>query len=1051
MIFELAQDFRDAVNAMPTGHSRRDMLDLLEEAIRRDIHFIHRHPTTLFQCMWNTCWWYDCPEAANHYEKPEGGWIEPPPWQREGERLCGLLERWLAGKQALELDSVWVRSILPPLEHLGNAQMVVMRGHLAPVTSVACSPDGRRIVSGSVDCSVRLWDAATGLKKLELTGFSSKVSGVAFSPDGARIVAAFGLESRLRVWDAESGEVLIKEIYLGGLVTETKFSPDGSMIAAAGSFRVWLCDSMTGKKLVNLVGSDDAVNCIAFSSDGEFIAGGSTDTTIRIWLTKTGKLLHTLRGHTAPVVDVAVSPAGNIVLSAAWDDTVRAWDAKKGLELCRVPVKPINALACSPDGKRFAMGFADGTIGVCDIISGQQLCQIKQCESRLSSLEYSLDGKRLILGLSDNSIRIVKAEYGGLSYSISGGKERLYQTSLSKDCSFIYTEAKPFYNIGDRMVRIRDTKSGLTLLNGYLFPTEHVELSPDERHAAVNIGCEVHIWKIERQILIKTLRGHRKPILKLAWRPDGQEIVTGSEDGTVRVWDVDSGREVYLFKISHPAHEVKYTGDGRRIIAHSKVGDSVETWEWDARTGRRVRLLRVDKKGEIEIVDIPGCGSVTRAFANNPKWVIGRNGLACSPDGKRLLGAADRYVTEWNADSGEILRCHRAHSEPINDVAYLPDGQRYATASWDGSVRIWNAENLTEVLCMFAHFDVVTCLACFPDGRRIASGSHDATVRVCDVDSGDELMCLRGHSGPVKKIALSPDSSRAATVSDDETLRVWDLENANEIFRIPASGSYISAVAFSPDGKRIATGSINAVSIYDSTNGNELLRIKESATTIKFSPDGKWIAGAYDWPVRVWDSASGAELLRKCWSKYSSGNLIDCVEYSPDGLRLLCSFRSGYVKVLDAESGAQLMELANQTPPLPAEKWKVKAGYLETAFIDTSVEKDVGWVPLVVEKTFIVPSVNLCVGVSAYAGLCIMEIGKFAANPHVHEESGIEPGCLSNTLAAGASWFRRLEARIYAAKRQKIAEERKRKTEAMQREISGMPPSPPSISGRGAW
>ncbi len=83
MIFDLVKDFADVLDAMPAEHPRHRILKLLDEAIRRDVHFIDRHPTTFFQCMWNTCWWYDCPEAAGHYEEPKGNWaVENPPWER---------------------------------------------------------------------------------------------------------------------------------------------------------------------------------------------------------------------------------------------------------------------------------------------------------------------------------------------------------------------------------------------------------------------------------------------------------------------------------------------------------------------------------------------------------------------------------------------------------------------------------------------------------------------------------------------------------------------------------------------------------------------------------------------------------------------------------------------------------------------------------------------------------------------------------------------------------------------------------------------------------
>lgn len=99
MVFELVQDFSAALQAMPQGHPKARMLRLVEEALRRDIHFIVRHPTTLFQCLWNTCWWYDCPEAAAHYIVPEGGWRETPPWSLPGPKLCDLLAAWRSDRE----------------------------------------------------------------------------------------------------------------------------------------------------------------------------------------------------------------------------------------------------------------------------------------------------------------------------------------------------------------------------------------------------------------------------------------------------------------------------------------------------------------------------------------------------------------------------------------------------------------------------------------------------------------------------------------------------------------------------------------------------------------------------------------------------------------------------------------------------------------------------------------------------------------------------------------------------------------------------------------
>jgi len=112
VIFELAKDFSDALAATPPNHPRHRILHLLEEAIRRDIHFVDRHPTTLFQCLWNSCWWYDCDEAAAHYVEPKLGWHEKnAPWlQPHDQRLCRLLERWRRSKEHSSPGFAWLAS-----------------------------------------------------------------------------------------------------------------------------------------------------------------------------------------------------------------------------------------------------------------------------------------------------------------------------------------------------------------------------------------------------------------------------------------------------------------------------------------------------------------------------------------------------------------------------------------------------------------------------------------------------------------------------------------------------------------------------------------------------------------------------------------------------------------------------------------------------------------------------------------------------------------------------------------------------------------------------
>ncbi|MDR2700823.1 MAG: hypothetical protein LBB72_00165 [Spirochaetaceae bacterium] len=415
---------------------------------------------------------------------------------------------------------------------------------------------------------------------------------------------------------------------------------------------------------------------------------------------------------------------------------------------------------------------------------------------------------------------------------------------------------------------------------GHSRDVSSVAFSPDgTRVLSGSSDHTVKLWDVENGRELKTFSGHSNNVLSVAFSPDGTRVLSGSLDRTVKLWDVESGRELKTFSgHSRAVNSVAFSPEGTRVLSGS-LDDTVKLW--DAESGRELRT-----------------------FLGHSEWV---NSVAFSPDGTRVLsGSLDHTVKLWDAESGRELKTFSGHSSGVRSVAFSPDGTRVLSGSW-GTVKLWDATSGRELRTFSGHSDSVLSVAFSPDGTRVLSGSDDRTVKLWDAESGQELRTFSGHSGSVLSVAFNPDGTRVLSGSLDHTVKLWDAASGRELRTFSGHSLWVNSVAFSPDGTRVLSDSEDhTIKLWDAASGRELRTFSghsRGVNSVAFSPDGtRVLSGSSDHTVKLWDVESGRELR----TFLGHSEWVNSVAFSPDGTRVLSGSLDDTVKLWDAESGQEL-------------------------------------------------------------------------------------------------------------------------------------------------
>lgn len=612
-----------------------------------------------------------------------------------------------------------------------------------------------------------------------------KLINIKLSPDNTRIVASTPIG--IWIYDAQTGEVVSlftesqigeKDGYLSKIPPEAlTFSPDASIVATAHGNSIYVWDTFTGNAFAMLDEHPDSVNAIALSPDGRKLATAGGDWVVRLWEVGTGKYITGLTGHPSAVNAVAFSPDGKILASAG--STLRLWDADTGesLHTDNRDLGSIDLLAFSPDGKTLATGGGwDHTVHLWDVDTGTLRTGLKGHTDKIRDMAFSPDSKRLITASRDRTMRL---------WSINTGTE---QKNL---------------------------------------PT------PDDainRHAAV-----ADILKYLKQ---GVLPKERDDVHSVKFSKDGTQLISISGDGSLHLWDVDTGRYQSSTPLGAHTDWVKtlaFSADSKYLVSDNGVEGRARVWNVETFT--------------------------QHAILTPPQDVIG---LAFSPDFKKLVGRVFLSgVHAWDAVTKEHLFALEGvdrmdHYWPL---VFSPDGKilagRGGATLFSNKVQFWQTNTGAQLFALEGHTESVSEYIFSPNSQVFASGAKDGTIVLWDTKTGERLSNLTGHTKPISALAFSADSKTLASGGENE-IRLWEVNTGNPIGIFDAVES-MTALAFSPDGKTLASGSeAGLIQIWKSDPDYQIQATlkghQASIGVLMFSPDGKTLAsGSEDGTILLWD------------------------------------------------------------------------------------------------------------------------------------------------------------------------------------------------------
>jgi len=626
---------------------------------------------------------------------------------------------------------------------------------------------------------------------------------------------------------------------------------------------------------------------------------------------------------------VAFSPDGRLLLSASGTELL-LWDvaSAKPIRSLEIPdmFRDFNTCTFAPDGKTILAGSNDGKVAMWDTESGKRL-KVLHSEDWMYDCVFTTDCRHILSAYQSGRITYREMATGKVIWEKQS--DGVNRCDLSAD-------SKRAITASSEQIEFRDASTG-EILRVFHQPgsanyDKTVSLSPDGKLLACPVkdsSPSFVILNTSSGKILRTCKGHTNSIRFLAFSPDGEMIVSGSTDNTLKIWNTTSGKIIRTFSgHTQDVASAAFLTDGSKVLSASK-DLSMKLWDCRRETippNEHAALLAT--QAHLDAEDRAN-GYVEPLVTTNPRgYKFGIEDASLSPDGKLTISSSTcNPVRIHNASTGAVQSEYSGFPKDdwVQSCTFSPDGRTaLATALHDHSLKLWDVSSGKTLQTFVGHESCVTDAAFSPDGSRIVSSSWDKTVRIWETSTGKPLVIIRKHRAHVNGCAFLPDGNSIISTSDDKTIRISHAADGTPI-RTLWAGYQVTSFSVSPDGKLLFTGcTIEPVqTLWNLGTGKRVRILGLPCQTLRngmewfcdltgfpypsqdyihcaaYSPDGKWlVTGSLDQGIRIRDGATG-ELVRLVRSRSGHAEGVEAVSFSADGRRLLTGSDDGTLKIWD--------------------------------------------------------------------------------------------------------------------------------------------------------